>query len=149
MRKNTVRRQLKYILIPRRFCTGYYGNPDLLKPLLANITEGCVRGWIPEVTSPPVRRTCCRTGSPCCFSGFDSLFREAIYAPPIRRLALSESKKTTTYRDLVDELTKIPRIRDALDLDSIPAPSTLCKAFGRLEIAIWRVLLNVSLADLL
>ncbi|ERG92084.1 MAG: hypothetical protein J07HQW1_02119 [Haloquadratum walsbyi J07HQW1] len=56
-------------------------------------------------------------------------------------------KKTTTYRDLVDELIGMPRIRDALDLDSIPAPSTLCKAFDRLEIAVWRVLLSVSLAD--
>ncbi|WP_418286859.1 IS5 family transposase [Halorubrum sp. DTA46] len=56
-------------------------------------------------------------------------------------------KKTTTYRDLVDELIEMPRIRDALDLDSIPAPSTLCKAFDRLEMAVWRVLLNGSLAD--
>lgn len=40
------------------------------------------------------------------------------------------------------------RIRDALDLDSIPAPSTLCKAFSRLEMAIWRVLLNVSMTDI-
>ena len=57
-------------------------------------------------------------------------------------------KKTTTYRDLVDELIEMPRIRDAHNLDSIPAPSTLCKAFDRLEMAVWRVLLNVSLADL-
>jgi IS5 family transposase len=57
-------------------------------------------------------------------------------------------KKTTTYRDLVDELIEMPRIRDALNLDAIPAPSTLCKAFDRLEMAVWRVLLNVSLADL-
>ncbi|QIO24843.1 IS5 family transposase [Haloarcula sp. JP-L23] len=57
-------------------------------------------------------------------------------------------KKTTTYRDPVDELIEMPRIRDALNLDSIPAPSTLCKAFARLEMAVWRVLLNVSLADL-
>jgi IS5 family transposase len=56
-------------------------------------------------------------------------------------------KKTTTYRDLVDELIEMPRIRDALDLDSIPAPSTLCKAFDRLEMAVWRILLNGSLAD--
>jgi Transposase and inactivated derivatives, IS5 family len=58
-------------------------------------------------------------------------------------------KKTTTYRDLVDELLEMPHIRDALDLNSIPAPSTLFKAFDRLEMAVWRVLLNVSLADLL
>lgn len=57
-------------------------------------------------------------------------------------------KKTTTYRDLVDEPIEMPRIRDALDLDSIPAPSTLCKAFDRFQMAVWRVLLNVSLADL-
>lgn len=56
--------------------------------------------------------------------------------------------KTTTYHALVDEFIERPRIRDALDLDSIPAPSTLCKAFDRLEMAIWRVLLNVSLLDL-
>jgi len=57
-------------------------------------------------------------------------------------------KKTTTYRDLVDELIEMTRIRDALYLDSIPTPSTLCKAFDRLEMAVWRVLLNVSLTDL-
>ena len=57
-------------------------------------------------------------------------------------------KKTTTYRDLVDELIEMPRIRDALNLDSIPAPSTLCKAFDRLEMAVWRVLLRVSLIGL-
>jgi IS5 family transposase len=57
-------------------------------------------------------------------------------------------RKTTTYRDLVDELIEMPRIRDALDLDSIPAPSTLCKAFDRLEMTVWRILLNVSLVDL-
>jgi hypothetical protein len=57
-------------------------------------------------------------------------------------------KKTTTYRDLVDELIEMPRIHGALDLDSIPAPSTLCKAFDRLELAVWRVLLNVSLVNL-
>jgi IS5 family transposase len=56
-------------------------------------------------------------------------------------------KKTATYRDFVDELIEVPRIRDALNLDSIPAPSTLCKAFDRLEMAVWRVVLNVSLVD--
>ena len=57
-------------------------------------------------------------------------------------------KKTTTDRDLVDELIEMPRVRDALNLDSFPAPSTLCKAFDRLEVAVWRVLLNVSIGDL-
>jgi len=57
-------------------------------------------------------------------------------------------KKTTTYRDLADELIEMPRIRDTLNLNSIPSPSTLCKAFDRLEMAVWRILLDVSLADL-
>jgi IS5 family transposase len=52
------------------------------------------------------------------------------------------------YRDRVDELIEMPLIRDALDLNSLPAPSTLCKVFDCLKMAIWRVLLNVSLADL-
>ena len=51
-------------------------------------------------------------------------------------LCLSE-KKTTMCRDLVDELIETPRIRDALDLDSIPAPSTLCGAFDHLKTAVW------------
>lgn len=54
-------------------------------------------------------------------------------------------KKTTTYRALIDELIEMPRIRDAINLESIPTPSTLCKAFGRLEMAIWRVMLTLSL----
>ena len=45
--------------------------------------------------------------------------------------------KKTTYRDLVGELIEMPRIREAIDLDSIPTPSTLCKAFDRLEMAVW------------
>lgn len=57
-------------------------------------------------------------------------------------------KKTTTFRDLVDELIEMPRIRDVLDLESIPAPSTLYKAFDRLKMVVWRVLLNISLANL-
>jgi len=56
--------------------------------------------------------------------------------------------KTTTYRDLVDDLSEMPRIRDTLGLDSIPALSTLCKSFGRLKMAVYRVVSNVSLANL-
>lgn len=46
-------------------------------------------------------------------------------------------EKTIAYRDLVDELIEMHRIRDALNLDSIPSPSTLCKAFDRLGMAVW------------
>ena len=42
----------------------------------------------------------------------------------------------------------MPRIRDAPDLDSIPALPTLCKAFNRLEMAVWRVLLNILFSGL-
>jgi IS5 family transposase len=38
----------------------------------------------------------------------------------------------------------MPRIRSAIGLEEIPSPSTLCKAFNRLDMAVWRVLLNLS-----
>ncbi len=73
--------------------------------------------------------------------GNGSIFRQYVV------LLCLKVKKTTTYRDLVDELIEMPRIRDALNLGSIPASSTLCKVFDRLEMAVWRIMLNVSLAD--
>ena len=39
----------------------------------------------------------------------------------------------------------MPRIRSAIELEEIPSPSTLCKAFNRLDMAVWRVLLNLSI----
>jgi IS5 family transposase len=45
---------------------------------------------------------------------------------------------------LLDELIEMPRIRRAIDLEELPTPSTLCKAFNRLDMAVWRVLLNLS-----
>ncbi|WP_323174084.1 IS5 family transposase [Natrialba sp. PRR66] len=53
-------------------------------------------------------------------------------------------RKNTTYRTLLDELTEMPRIRSAIELEELPSPSTLCKAFNRLDMAVWRVLLNLS-----
>jgi IS5 family transposase len=53
-------------------------------------------------------------------------------------------RKNTTYRTLLDELIEMPRIRSAIDLEELPSPSTLCKAFNRLGMAVWRVLLNLS-----
>ncbi|WP_188979090.1 IS5 family transposase [Halocalculus aciditolerans] len=53
-------------------------------------------------------------------------------------------RKNTTYRTLLDELIEMPRIRSAIDLEELPSPSTLCKAFNRLNMAVWRVLLNLS-----
>jgi hypothetical protein len=53
----------------------------------------------------------------------------------LQRVVLLRLKveKTTTYRDPVDELIEMPRVRDALSLDSITAPPTLFKPFGRLK----------------
>ena len=39
----------------------------------------------------------------------------------------------------------MPRIQNAIGLTEIPTPSTLCKAFDRLDMAVWRVLLNLSI----
>jgi len=52
-------------------------------------------------------------------------------------------RKDTTYRTLLDELIEMPRIRRAINLSELPAPSTLCKAFDKLDMAVWRVLLNL------
>ncbi|WP_254523736.1 IS5 family transposase [Natrinema caseinilyticum] len=53
-------------------------------------------------------------------------------------------RKNTTYRMLIDELIEMPRVRNAIGLEELPSPSTLCKAFSRLDMAVWRVLLNLS-----
>ena len=45
-------------------------------------------------------------------------------------------QKNTTYRTLHDELIEMPRIRSAIDLEELPSPSTLCKAFNRLNMAV-------------
>ena len=52
-------------------------------------------------------------------------------------------RKNTTYRTLLDELIEMPRIRRAIQLEELPSPSTLCKAFDRLDMAVWRVMLNL------
>lgn len=52
---------------------------------------------------------------------FNSLFAEAIPTPATRHRALSEGEETTTYRDLMDELIEMPRIRNPLILiQSLP-----------------------------
>ncbi|UPW01895.1 IS5 family transposase [Halorussus gelatinilyticus] len=53
-------------------------------------------------------------------------------------------RKNTTYRTLLDELIEMPRIRRAIGLKELPSPSTLCKVFNRLDMTVWRVLLNLS-----
>jgi len=41
---------------------------------------------------------------------------------------------------------EMPRIRSAINLTELPAPSTLCKVFDRLDMVVWRVLLNLSVS---
>ncbi len=53
-------------------------------------------------------------------------------------------RKNTTDRMLLDELIEMPRVRKAIGLEELPSPSTLCKAFSRLDMTVWRVLLNLS-----
>ena len=53
-------------------------------------------------------------------------------------------RKNTTYRGLLDELIEMPRIRRVLGLAELPTPSTLCKAFNRLDMAVWRIMLTLS-----
>jgi len=54
-------------------------------------------------------------------------------------------RKNTTYRTLLNELIEMPRIRKVISLDELPSPSTLSRAFNRLDMAVWRVLLNLSI----
>lgn len=41
--------------------------------------------------------------------------------------------------DLNSAFIELPHIRDVLDVDSIPVPSTPCKAFDHLEMTVWQV----------
>lgn len=50
------------------------------------------------------------------------------------------------YRTLLDKLIEMPRIRNMINLTKLPASSTLCKAFDRLDMAAWWVLLNLSVS---
>lgn len=49
-------------------------------------------------------------------------------------------RENKTYEGIVDHLIEEPRIRKALDLEEVPHPSTICKAFERLESAVWRAM---------
>lgn len=48
------------------------------------------------------------------------------------------------FRRLLDEFIEMPRIRRTMELTEFSSASTLCKAFDRLDMAVWRVLLNLS-----
>lgn len=48
------------------------------------------------------------------------------------------------FRRLLDEFIEMPRIRRTMELTEFSSASTLYKAFDRLDMAVWRVLLNLS-----
>jgi IS5 family transposase len=55
-------------------------------------------------------------------------------------------KLGVTYRELIDWLEEMPRLRESLGLKQLPHFTTLQKAFQRLSTAIWRVLQQLSAA---
>ena len=59
---------------------------------------------------------------------------------------MSQSSEEYDLPWLLDELIEMPRIRRVLGLAELPSPLTLCKAFTRLDMAVWRVLLILSAA---
>jgi len=50
------------------------------------------------------------------------------------------------YCGLLDELIEMPCIRRDLILAELPTPPMICKAFNLLDIAVWRILLTLSVA---
>jgi len=60
------------------------------------------------------------------------------------KLQILRFTENAIYRGLPDELIEMPRIRRALELAELLTPSTLCKAFNRLDMAVWRIILTLS-----
>jgi len=78
-------------------------------------------------------------------SQYSSKFSKHRYTLPQHVVLLClKVRKNTTYRRLLDELIEMPCIRRVLRLAELPTPSTLCKAFNRLDMAVWRILLTLS-----
>jgi len=100
----------------------------------------------PKVAVTPV---CRASVSPCPASSLTIFLKYSKRRYTLHQqivLLCLKVRKDTTYRTLLDELIETPRIRNAVGLTEIPAPSTLCKAFDRLDMAVWRVLLNLSVS---
>ena len=53
-------------------------------------------------------------------------------------------RKNTANNKIFDKLLEVPRICRVLGLAALPTPSTLCKAFDRLDMAVRRIILNLS-----
>jgi hypothetical protein len=59
-------------------------------------------------------------------------------------------KDNHTYRGVVDGISLMSAVCDFLELvsDELPKPSTLCKAFDRFKMWVWRQLLRASAQQL-
>jgi len=77
-------------------------------------------------------------------SRYSSKFSKHHYTLPQHVVLLRLKVRKHDLSCLLDELIEMPRIRCALGLAELPTPSTLCKAFNRLDMAVWRVILTLS-----
>ncbi|MGQ9733300.1 MAG: IS5 family transposase, partial [Candidatus Zipacnadales bacterium] len=76
---------------------------------------------------------------------YSSKFSKRTFTQPqLLTLYCLKLKLGVTYRDLIDWLGEMPRIREALGLERLPHFTTVQKAFERLSTAIWRVLQRLS-----
>lgn len=75
--------------------------------------------------------------------------KQTFTQPQLVVLYCLKIKLRVTYRDLIDWLEEMPRLRRALGLRRLPHFTTVQKAFERLSLAIWRMLqrLSVFLGD--
>jgi len=64
--------------------------------------------------------------------------------PQLITLYCLKLKLGVSYRELIDWLSEMPRLQEALGLRRLPHFTTVQKAFARLETAVWRVLQRVS-----
>jgi len=75
---------------------------------------------------------------------FSSKFSKRTYTQPqhVAMICL-KVRDGETYDGIVDKINEMPAVKEALELEKVPDPSTLCKAFDRLLAAAWRVLLEL------
>ena len=72
-------------------------------------------------------------------SRYSSKFSKHCYTLPQHAVLIClKVRKNMTDRGLLDELIEMPRVRQALSFAELPTPSTLCKVFNRLDMAVWR-----------
>ena len=79
---------------------------------------------------------------------YSSKFSKKTYTQH-QHIALCGLKKRlkADYRDLVDILSEMPRVLEALGLSQMPDYTTLCKAFGRLSKLVFVIMLELTLPD--